>query len=139
MGLRYSIEARLNARNTAEGRLYEVRVVLFDCIVIILGSIGLALWFPPLVFAAACGHLIASFLASIVKWIWFLTTAITIGLTSLLFAAATYGVQVYWHDVPSASVIAFLKQSYWNILASATVLNGIVSNLLADGGRVYGP
>lgn len=130
------VQAHINARNTPVARRFEVQMAMYDSFILAIGAIGLTLWFPPLVYAAALGHLIVGFIASISKVFWLSIEIISVVIASILFAIATYSVQVFWHDVPAVGVINFLKSYWYDIVVSAIVLAGIVGNLIAYPGNL---
>jgi hypothetical protein len=104
---------------------------LYDCLAIIIGTIGIALNFPPVIYLAAMAHLIANFCMALVKWLWPFMEAVTLLVAAVLFFAALYAVQVYYQGLPSDAVVAYLKTSWLQQIASAIVVGGVVSNLLA--------
>lgn len=131
-----ALESKLAAIETPERRRFEVKINLYDCFFLILGSIGLALSFPPLIYLSAVGHVIAGMFLSPVKWLWLILTPVTIGITAALFFAAVYAIQYFYHDVPSDSVLEYLQLNWLLLLASAVVVGGISVTLFAYPGNL---
>jgi len=131
-----NLESQISARDTPAGRQFETSIVFYDCLILIVGCIGLAVSFPPLIYAAAGGHIVANFLMAPVKWVWPLLEAVTLAIATVLFFAAVYAVQVYYYGFPSAGVIGYLRLQWPQLLASTIVVAGIIGNLLAYPGNL---
>ena len=130
-----------SARETPAGRRLELRLITANCNVLIVGCIGLAVWFPPLVFASAIGHLALGFVkrrnASNLIRFWFVglvLSFVTIALSSGLVFAGTYGVQHYYFGMSRDLVVGELRVNWLFYVAIAVVLRGIVSVLFAHPG-----
>ena len=82
--------ATIAARDTPAGRRREVAIVSIDCLILVIGCLGLALAFPPLIYAAALGHLIAGFMLAIGKWFWAISSLVITGAATVLFAGGEY-------------------------------------------------
>jgi hypothetical protein len=122
------------ARDNPAGRAYEVKVAYYQGFSLILGCIGVVLAFPPLIYLAAAGVLLTGFMAAIVKWFWVIAETVTISIATALLVAATYAVQVYYYDYPSADVVNYFKLNWYEFIAAAIVVRGIIGDLFAYPG-----
>jgi hypothetical protein len=126
----------LSNRETPQGRRYEVKVALADSLFLVLGCIGLALSFPPLIIISAGAHLVASFLVSVARVLWLVTTFVLLALTAGLLVAGTYAVQVLYYGVSLEAVTSTIQADWVRILGIAIVAGGIIGNLFAYPGTL---
>ncbi|HUF55499.1 MAG TPA: hypothetical protein VMM55_02955 [Thermohalobaculum sp.] len=131
-----TIESNLSARDTPVGRRYEVKVAFFDCVFLILGCIGVALWFEPLIYLSAIGHLVSKIFIIVVKWFGIMVEAIMVAVSSAVFIAAAYAVESFYRDVPSDRVLEYIQLNLLLLIASAVVVSGIVGALLSHVGNL---
>ena len=125
------ISDSLTARDTPAGRAFEAKIIFFDCLILVLGCAGLALDFLPLVYTLRLSDTSGQiFFQAPVKWLWPLLEVLTVAIWAVLFFAALYVVQVYFHQLPTKSVISSLKANWLSHLAFAVVAAGIIGNLL---------
>jgi uncharacterized membrane protein len=111
-----------------------VAIVSIDCLILVIGCMGLALAFPPLIYAAALGHLIAGFMLAIGKWFWAISTLVITAAATVLLAGGEYLVQVLYRGTP-ADVAAAAMQSDWpRVIAVAIVAAGIAGALTSYPG-----
>lgn len=131
-----NLQSKLSARDTPEGRRYEVKVALFHSSILILGCIGLALSFPPLIYLSAVGHLIANIFNAPIKWLGVVLEAVMAAVSSALLFAALYAIKTFYHGVPSEEAYSDLSLNWLLIVASAVVVAGIVGTLFAHAGNL---
>jgi hypothetical protein len=136
MGVLDRGNAIIAARETPAGRAYESRLIYFDCLVLMVGTLGLALHLPPLMYLAAGGHLFIGFLEAATKWIWAIFTTVALALGVALFLAAIYSAQVFYFGFPAESVVGFLKATWPQQLAAAVVAIGVLNKLFSLPGFV---
>ena len=128
-------------RETPPGRRLELRLISADCNILTVGCVGLAIWFPPLIYASAIGHLAVGFVKrrNTLNLTWFLFVGlifslVTVALTSSLVFVGTYVVQHFYFGVPTVAVADELRTNWMLYVAIAIVMGGIISVLFAHPG-----
>lgn len=128
-------------RDTPTGRRFELKIISIDCFILTLGVIGLAIWFPPLIYAAAIGHVITGFVqggktSPLMVLFGFVSWVVTVAITSAVVFGGTYAVQRFYFGVPEGAVADELISNWTLFVAIGIVMGGIVSTLTAYPGGV---
>jgi hypothetical protein len=136
MGILDSAEKSMRERETVSGRAYETKMISVDSFLLMIGCIGLALWFAPAIYFGAAGHLIASFLLSCARGVrlitlWLMMTLITGAIFAAFYFGAFYLVQRFYNGLSDATILNHIKTAWLLLIAASVVTAGLCSSLFA--------
>ena len=79
-----------SSRETPQGRLFDAKMIKFDCNLLIFGALGLAISFTPFIYVGAAGHILTSFINAPIKFLWALLKIATLAIESIILAVGIY-------------------------------------------------
>ncbi len=119
----------------ADGRR-AVRLALVDSIILIFGTLGLAISLPSLVAIAAIAHLVVSFAAAPSKGAWLAAQPVAIAVAFLIVAGSAIAVLASRYGGPLSDSIETILYGWPSLLATAIVAGGIMMKLVALPGTL---
>lgn len=141
MGFMDRLKRETEAQDTPAGRRLELRQIFADSFILLFGCVGLAIWFPPLIYASAIGHILTGFILSrgslpLMVTFGLVSCVATVAITSALVFVGTYAVQRFYFEVPEAAVMDELISNWMLFVAIGVVMGGIISSLISYPGIV---
>jgi hypothetical protein len=112
--------------------VYECRIRVLDGLLLILACTGFAIALPPLIYIAALGHLLVSFVFATSKWIWISGATIVVTINAALVSLGIYAVQRFYYGQAADAAYPMVQYQWLNILASAVILSRVIGFLFSQ-------
>lgn len=110
-------------------KILESKTIFASALALIIGVVGLALWFSPAIYIGAAGYLFTRFRLTPSKIHWLISTVVVGVISVAVYFGGFYISQRYYAGLSHSVIINHMQMSWVLMIAASVVTHGLISSL----------